>query len=82
MNCLFFILLFIHRRQQSVITERNQRWDEFIKKIGGVEQLSFNLTRQSGNRWKMINVTQKDRNRDELRHLIHQGVIMFDLSYL
>ncbi len=52
-----------------------------MKKIGGVEHLSFNLTRQSGNRWKMINVTQKDRNRDELRHLIHQGVSEFGRFY-
>ena len=39
-----------------------------------MSSLSFNLTRQSGNRWKIFNVTQKDRNREELRRLIHQGV--------
>ena len=66
--------------RQPVISERNQHWDEFVKKIEGVEHLSFNLTRQSGNRWKMINVTQKDRNRDELRRLIHQGVFEFERS--
>lgn len=39
-----------------------------------MESLSFKLTRQSGNRWKIFNVTQEDRNRQELRGLIHEGV--------
>ena len=51
--------------------------DRLGERIGGVESLSFKLTRQSGNRWKIFNVTQEDRNRQELRGLIHEGVEAF-----
>ena len=64
-------------RRSSVKAEqeaRDQQWQAFIQRIGGVESLSFHLTRQSGNRWKLFNVTQEDRNRDTLRQLIHAGV--------
>ena len=62
------------RSKKSELEERDAEWSAFIKRIGGVESLSFHLTRQSGNRWKLFNVTQKDRDRDTLRHLIHAGV--------
>ena len=59
---------------KAELEARDQQWQAFIQKIGGVESLSFHLTRQSGNRWKLFNVTQEDRNRDTLRQLIHAGV--------
>lgn len=62
------------------IPERNAEWERFIRRIGGVDSLSFNMTRQSGNRWKIINITQQDRDREVLRKLIHRGVGRFILS--
>ncbi|CBK23459.2 uncharacterized protein [Blastocystis hominis] len=58
----------------ALLADRETRWKSFLARIGGVESLSFKLTRQSGNRWKIFNVTQEDRNRQELRGLIHEGV--------
>lgn len=65
------------RSHSALLTDREARWKSFLERIGGVESLSFKLTRQSGNRWKIFNVTQEDRNRQELRGLIHEGVEAF-----
>lgn len=62
------------RSVKADMDARDKQWGEFLQRIGGVESLSFHLTRQSGNRWKVFNVTQQDRNRDTLRQLIHAGV--------
>ena len=70
------MILLISRRHSQFLPDRNAAWAVFIRHIGGVDSLSFNLTRQSGNRWKIINITQGDRDRDELRKLIHCGVWM------
>ena len=82
MNCRDkVIFIFISSQYAKAIETRNTAWDHFLTKVGGVSSLSFNLTRQSGNRWKIFNVTQKDRNREELRHLIHQGVCFYIYIY-
>lgn len=65
------------RSHSALLADREARWKSFLERIGGVESLSFKLTRQSGNRWKIFNVTQEDRNRQELRGLIHEGVEAF-----
>ena len=64
----------LSRSHAALCADREARWKSFLDRIGGVESLSFKLTRQSGNRWKIFNVTQEDRNRQELRGLIHEGV--------
>lgn len=66
--------IFSFSRYADRIPERDEEWDRFIRRIGGVDSLSFKLTRQSGNRWKVISLTQQDRDREDLRRLIHNGV--------
>ena len=53
---------------------REEKWREFLDRLGGAQELCFAMTRQSGRRWNLIQLTARDRDRGILRELIHQGV--------
>ena len=55
---------------------REAKWREFLDHLGGAQELCFAMTRQSGRRWNLLQLTARDRDRGNLRELIHQGVVL------
>lgn len=65
----------MNRSNKQRWKKRESDWQDFIKSIGGISTLNFGWTRQSGKQWK-FSLAGDARGRNQLRHLIREGVFM------